>query len=390
MTTCPCSDIQLCKPISGPPVNRQHGELYGFYSSSPNQLDSYHNHNLNFTYITTLAWATGYEIMCLAHEHKVRVILAAPTFDLQLFYTNTSAQKAWILSTLDTVIQIYYDGIVFDFEEPISKVLAYTYLQLIQDTKTIFAQYNPSYQISVCVPWSPDGIDGRIYPYLELSYAVDLIYVMMYDMQSQIWNSPCIANANSPLDGIKHGISRYLDLGVDTKKMILGVPWYGYRYTCVDTEYTIMKPTDRFCPIQKTNFRNVSCTDAVGNQLPFHDIRRIFNQGRGYTNTGGRKWDTDMEAPFFNEWDGSDSGITYQYWYDDAQSLRSKFEWAKSQGLAGVGPFAFSYIYGDDSSYEDPRAAEEDARDMWSAFDSFFQLPHRDWMKFQQFQEVHG
>ncbi len=25
-------------------------------------------------------------------------------------------------------------------------------------------QVNPSYQVSVCVAWSPDGIDGRVYP----------------------------------------------------------------------------------------------------------------------------------------------------------------------------------------------------------------------------------
>lgn len=360
-----------------------HGELYGFYSSQPDHLDSYHENQLNFTYITTLAWAQGYEIMCLAHEHNARVVMAAPTFDLQLFYTNATARSVWIQSALDTVIQTYYDGIVFDFEEPISSVLAKEYLLLIQETKVTFAQVNPSYQISVCVPWSPDAIDGRIYPFLEISNAVDLVYVMMYDMQSQVWNAACIAAANSPIQGVMHGLERYLDLGVDKKKIVLGVPFYGYRYQCVDTENTVMNPLDRFCPIKRSYFRGAYCTDAVGEQVPYYNIRRIFREGDGFQQTGKLRWDVDMQAPFFNTWNVSDGYQVYQYWYDNPQSLSMKFAWAKKNMILGVGPFAFPYIYGNKQSDEEERAMEDDARDMWSAFDSFF-IPSFPWNELQQ------
>lgn len=41
-------------------------------------------------------------------------------------------------------------------------------------------------QISVDVAWSPYGIDGRNYGVLGLATAADLLFVMAYDMQSQV------------------------------------------------------------------------------------------------------------------------------------------------------------------------------------------------------------
>lgn len=40
-------------------------------------------------------------------------------------------------------------------------------------------------QVSVDVPWSPQGVDGRNYDWAGLAAAADLVFVMAYDMQSQ-------------------------------------------------------------------------------------------------------------------------------------------------------------------------------------------------------------
>lgn len=41
-------------------------------------------------------------------------------------------------------------------------------------------------QISVDFAWSPHGIDGRHFDWVGLAAAADLIFLMMYDMQSQV------------------------------------------------------------------------------------------------------------------------------------------------------------------------------------------------------------
>lgn len=47
------------------------------------------------------------------------------------------------------------------------------------------AASTPAVQVSVDVPWSPHGIDGRNYDWPGLAAATDLLLVMAYDMQSQ-------------------------------------------------------------------------------------------------------------------------------------------------------------------------------------------------------------
>lgn len=52
-------------------------------------------------------------------------------------------------------------------------------------------------------------------------------------MRSQIYYQ-CIASANSPLALVKQGLEEFiLGFGVDPAKLVLGVPWYGYKYGCV-------------------------------------------------------------------------------------------------------------------------------------------------------------
>lgn len=68
---------------------------------------------------------------------------------------------------------------------------------------------------------------------------------MDYDTRSQVFDR-CIASANAPLAGAINGLEQYLALGIAPQKLILGVPWYGYVYPCLDTP----DPLATFCPIK--------------------------------------------------------------------------------------------------------------------------------------------
>ena len=52
-----------------------------------------------------------------------------------------------------------------------------------------------------------------------------LISVMAYDEQSQIWDEPCSARANSPIQRTVEGLEGYLKLGIEPTKLLLGLPW---------------------------------------------------------------------------------------------------------------------------------------------------------------------
>eukprot|EP00061_Rhincodon_typus_P006687 g27607.t1 len=80
-----------------------------------------------------------------------------------------------------------------------------------------------------------------------MAKSCDFLYVKAYDMQLEMWDE-CFAKANAPYHqtlSVQHqhfriistidtdrGLSNYIKLGVDPKKLILGLPWYGYDYPC--------------------------------------------------------------------------------------------------------------------------------------------------------------
>ncbi|GCB69448.1 hypothetical protein scyTo_0013972 [Scyliorhinus torazame] len=42
----------------------------------------------------------------------------------------------------------------------------------------------------------------------------------------------CFAKANAPYDHTYTGLSAYINLGIDSRKLVMGVPWYGNDYLC--------------------------------------------------------------------------------------------------------------------------------------------------------------
>ena len=170
------------------------------------------------------------------------------------------------------------DGVNFDFEDELEagseKSKAYT--NIFKQTVAQFHQIRPNSQVSfnitietltrddrdqkqvsIDVAWSPDNIDKRGYEYALLAKYADkgktknylnylsfydylIVFVMSYDEQSQMWeNSRCQARANSPLMQTFAGLRKYLQLGVEPGKLVLGTPWYGYRYPCQGTGFKV-------------------------------------------------------------------------------------------------------------------------------------------------------
>ncbi|KAL3922982.1 MAG: hypothetical protein SGPRY_004365 [Prymnesium sp.] len=302
---CPCAPL-CATPTSSPP-----SELFGFGAGGWPLFD--------WSRITTLAWPgdAGVDLVCHAHRHGARVISGAPA---PLFSPDALRREGWIHALLDSVRSRWLDGVTFDYEEPMEKSSARMaqYAALVNETTRALHAAIPGSQVSVCVPWSPDAIDGRDYDFLALAEASDLLYVMAYDTRSQIYGR-CIASANSPLSIALRGLTRYIQLGIPAQKLILGTPWYGYAYPCL----------------------NDAPDDAEICRIPL--------------------------SPFFNY---KADGKLHQMWYDNAYSSQLKYAAAKRLGVRGVGPFTWGDLDNNGSITGNPRAKAE-AKAMWAALDAF-------------------
>jgi di-N-acetylchitobiase len=360
-TSCPCENTEWCHMISETTRPVRESEVYGF-SAAGSTGEFY-----NWTHISTVAWASE-AIMCLAHRHGARAILAAPSFNLTQIDKMGNPEtyiSHWVQRALYMVRARHMDGLVFDFESPLdpNSSQGKCYVSLIQATRDAFHKNDPPLQVTTCVAWSPDGIDGRNYPHAELAEVSDLLYVMDYDTQSQITQGPCIAAANAPFFGMMQGINRFLNLGIDPKKLVLGVPWYGYRYPCLEETAA----NARYCPIRQVPFRGVNCSDAAGTEVAYKEIIQVYKNmtEEEVCATGGLRRDDYMDAAFFNILLSQDTNQTsvVQFWYDDEKAVADKFAWAKSMGLGGVGPYAYDDL--------DPVQVPKESEAMWSTFDAF-------------------
>ena len=281
---CACVPKSLCAPVT---VQHKQ-EVFGFTAGNNETWQS-----MDWTQVTTIAWSTEPELVCIAHKHNARLVAAAPLLNITELGLDASKRAKWVTSTVATAKALHIDGVTFDYESPIARGApeAEMYVQIIRETTAAMHAQLPGSQTSVCVAWSPNDIDGRYYNISGFADAADLLYIMMYDTRSQIFDV-CLAGPNAALPLALHGVQQYLDVPVDPSQLVLGVPWYGYDYPCEPGT----QPDARFCPIKEVPFRGVNCSDAAGGEVGYPRIQAMVDNNS--TSSGGLQWDETVSSPW--------------------------------------------------------------------------------------------
>ncbi|KAK9837736.1 hypothetical protein WJX74_003939 [Apatococcus lobatus] len=304
-------------------------EVFGFAVEANTTYEGY-----DWSLLSTTAWNIDPNLIRTASLHGVcRAVLDGRSANHSVI-NDPSVQTAWISERVQEAAEAGAHGINFDLEDCLNASMSAAYTKLVQNTAAAFQGRFSKPQISVDIPWSPAGVDGRNYDWLGLSQAADILFVMAYDMQSQIWGS-CVASANSPLAQARHGLEQYLQLGIAADKMVLGLPWYGYKYSCIrGHKGNEGEGGDNrgVCQLKPVAFRGAPCSDAAGQQICFKDVMRLLQVTGSHV-----QWDATQQAPFFDFPDSSAPGGWSQVWFDDERSIRQKVALASQLGLQGVG-----------------------------------------------------
>ncbi|XP_008327096.1 di-N-acetylchitobiase [Cynoglossus semilaevis] len=337
---CPCERPQLCEQIRG----QRDFEVF-LFDVGGTTWKSY-----NWSMITTIATFGEYdaELMCYAHSNGARVLLKG---DVPLVnIVDKENRTAWIRDKVDLAKRQFMDGINIDIEQAVDKgspeYQALT--DLVRETTEAFHREIPGSQVSFDVAWSPNCIDRRCYDYVSIAESCDLLFVMSYDEQSQIMGD-CIAMANAPVNQTLNAYDQYLGMKIDPKKLLMGVPWYGYDYSCLSLS------EEGKCSIAKVPFRGAPCSDAAGRQKTYKWIMKQVD-----SSMTGRMWDSQQMAPYFNY--KNEEGQIHQVWYDDPQSICLKTDYVKTKGLRGVGMWNANIL-----DYSGETVAQQQTQKMWNA-----------------------
>jgi len=275
-------------------------EIYGF-SPSTNPDDP--TDQYDWSVLTTLAWRDDPKAVAQAHSHGARVDFDGRRFDAARVVTSPSSTvgdaAAWIARVVREVVDKDLDGVNFDLEVPIRRGApeSRAYVGLVAATRAAIkaATLGRGARVTVDVPYLPDDNDGRDYDYLGLAAAADALFVMVYDTQALMWGR-CVAAANAPLPLVERAVRAWLDLGVPREKLILGLPWYGYWYECLDDEEDSSSSSlieeDKsatsssssssssngggdardLCRIAPVPYAGAPCSDAGGNQIGYAQV----------------------------------------------------------------------------------------------------------------------
>ncbi len=269
----------------------------------------------NPTVINT--WRTT-NLVNVAHANGTEVQLCATLFggtNLGNFLGNATARRRCIDSLIALVSLRNAEGINIDFEGlPGSQRTNFVnFMQQLRDTLN---RRRPNTRLSVALPavdWS------NAYDVVSLSNICDQLFIMGYDFYwstantagptgllytGSIWGSRC--NSRTIID--------YLASGAARSKLILGIPYYGFRY-----------PTNS----------NTYPTNTTGN-----GVSRTYAQAKAEANTHGWNWDDHSFSRYFMY---QSSGQWYQTWWHDSLSLAWMYRTALMQDIAGVGMWALSY-----------------------------------------------
>lgn len=267
-----------------------------------------------------------------AHRNHTRVVLTVQSFAWTS--SQLATQKALLGSAtarLNLARQVTTavrdrgaDGVNLDFE-PIASGYADEFTALV---RTIRAELNgvaAGYQLT----FDTTGYIGN-YPIEDAtaSGGADAIFIMGYDYRSS-GSSPVgsIAPTGGPLYDVGDTVRAYTSR-VPPSKLILGVPYYGRAWST---------STDAL------NASNISGTQYGTSVAVLYEAARdlAIENGRRYDTTEGVAW-----TAYRRETCTSTYGCVTswrQLYYEDATSLKRKYDLVNTYGLRGAGIWALGY-----------------------------------------------
>ena len=310
---CPCSSPHLCSIVT----KEYEKELVVFDSADSDRWSNYTWDEVS-NVILFGSLQNYSNLYCFAHKNNIRVTaLVGVAVDLFPKLNNITFRKNVIDDWIHLVRTYHLDGINIDIEgNAFTDDVVQGITAITKEANTALKAMNSSYLITWDIPYSPflaGCISGYCYDYVSISKYCDYLIVMDYDATLDI----LFASANSPIKLISEGYTQYIEqLGINSNKLVMAVPWYGYNYSC---SHFFNHTGDDVCLI----------ANAPQSQIELKDILYLYKD-----NIDGLKWDDASKSPYFVV---RQNYAYHEIWFDDMRSLEIKFELACSFHLRGIG-----------------------------------------------------
>jgi len=261
---------------------------------------------------------------------KLILVVRAMDTDQIESILNSDANRE---NAIDTVMRVVrdkqFDGINIDFEYmgyP-NQTTRDNFTKFVTDLSAKCKLSHDKCEMSLDV-FADSAVKGRLYDLSGIAKVVDLVIVMAYDFYRP---SSLQAGPVAPLRGKCTNSTRCLDYDVITSigditklvppsKIILGVPFYGYEWQTVDTQFLA-----RTYP-------------QTGQTATYKRVRELLDNNQ--ESSLSATWSGTTFTPYLSY---SKNGKTYQIHYENDNSLKLKIEFVHQAKLAGLAIWALGY-----------------------------------------------
>ena len=345
----------ILKPLQNP-ARRQY-EVFGFAPFwTLSKLE-----NVDFTTLSTLAYFgvpvtgdgtldredIGYtrfhsmqatELFKKAHKNGTRVVLTITQMknhNIEAILDSEEAQEIAISQTVEEVRKRGIDGINVDFEYVGNPGYMYRqkFSKFVANMTARMHQTVPGSRVTVSV-YASAARSPKLYDIASLGKSTDGVFMMAYDFAVSGSEK---ASPTAPLYGYKEGKYSY-DIATAVKdflkempseKLILGVPYYGYNYPVGSP-----KVNASTYPSWYWNGDRATQTYQVAQENVNATVKGDEEYQEGWDQHGQVGWRA-YKSSRTNTW--------RMIFLDDSRSLAVKYDFAKSQNLAGVGMWALGF-----------------------------------------------
>lgn len=254
-----------------------------------------------------------------AHRHGVRVILTATLFGdagVKTLLQSDQNRQRFFVRIRDKILEGGADGVNIDFEGPGTNGWPSLAADFLAELTEYLHREIPGSEVSFASPavdWSAR------WDFEEIAASCDYLFVMGYAFSGS-WSG--LSGPTAPLKGGSRNITTtitdrrdYGDVTTTTpEKLILGVPYYGCRWTTLGNQ-----PGSSIKEFGGYPYLGVTLQTG-----PAHGIR----------------WDAITQTSWYRY---QLAGEWIQVWFDDTESLRQKYELALQHDLRGIGIWALGY-----------------------------------------------